>query len=353
MAHVRLGCGDYRVLILERGGETIVDELPWSTVNYGRVLDDMSAGTVTIGEVGMGDDRCCATLADLEAWRHEVAIYRDDEQVWVGPVIDVDYSTSTTTISARDLFAWFEMRILLEDRSFSDADLAYIFDNLATYALGRDNSPNIIVSTHETGITAQRTMLGTEARRIADEMRELGRTGLDFTAYNRLLLCGGIEIALPEVLNVWESAIKRATVTRRGSEAATEVIVTGQAFNEVGDPLIAVVGDVSPIYGLLQAHFAEGAIEDGESLSQQARGRLDMYQVPPLYANVVFSDDAPFGMSDLIPGVKADAKFQCGCLTVAQEMRLQAVNVTAVAGQNATEDVVGTLIPVGREELGV
>lgn len=350
-----LGCGEYRVFVYERGGDVIVEELPWQDVFYGAVLDDTSNATVNVPIAGSrASESCCAALNEIEPWAHEVHIFRDGRVAWIGPITDMrfDGEGGLAIITCRDLFYWFERRIFTRDFDFS-GDMARIFNQMAVVGLEEDGSPNITVQATDTGIEARRTILGSERRRVADEMRELARTGLDFTAKGRTILCGGVEIPTTKTLRVWGPSLRTASLEMRGTDATTHVSMTGllPGVNTESE-LIEEAQETFSRYGLLQTHFSELAIYDEVSLRAAAANRLAFLRRPPRYLIVSFDPNAPFSMDELIPGSRCDVRAEIGCIEVVEEMRLQSlgVSVNATNEGGISESVNGTIIPLGATE---
>lgn len=350
-----LGCGDWRVFITERGGTPILDEMPWQDVFMGRVLDDSSNATVNVPIAGSETaEECCASLKDVEPWAHELNIFRDGELAWVGPVTDLQINDDLAVISARDLFVWFERRIFTEDASFF-GDVGTIFQRYAEITLSIENSMGMSVFAQETGTVATRTILGSERRRVADELRELARTDIDFTALGRVILAGK-EIPGTETLKVWQPSLRTAFLNIRGLDMETEVTVTGVLPGvNTENEIVQTVGGTDTRYGLLQSHQSELGMEDEVSALTMAQNRHDFLSTPPKYLTVSFDPAAPFTFNQLIPGSRCDVRAVIGCFEVIGEMRLQSlgVSVNATAGGGLSESVNGTLTPLGAVEIEV
>lgn len=347
-----IGCGTHRVFVQERGGGTRLAEVRWDSLNYGRRLDDMSAASVTVGAAGLADEECCGILAELTAWEHEVAIYRDSEEAWVGVVLEPEYLSDSVTIPGRDLFQWFERRSLAYDRTFAGEDLADIFASHVADALARDPSPNISVSPTATGIIGDRTVVGAARTRAADAMRELARSGVDFTMKGRTMLVGGEEVPVDAIGIITTDVLDAPKLVPRGLSAASEVTLIGRKPASAAEPVVVTVGGVDPAIGLVELVATEATIEDAASLGAAAQSRLDMLLEPPEYLSGRLLATAPFDFDDLVPGARVEARVRVGCRDAIGAFRLAAVAVDAsVRDDGAQEETVGiTLIPLGTTE---
>lgn len=349
----RLGCGVHRVYIRERGGGDILGEIDYTSLSYSRRLDDMSDGTVTIGADGLSNEACCRALAGVQSWKHELEIYRDDDPVpaWVGPIVEIAWGRSQVSLQARDLFAWFERRVLPFGREFVLTDLGTIFQQYVNDALSGDTSPNINVEVSPVGILGDRFNDPTEFRRAADELRELARSGVDFTMIGRTMQVGGEEVPTSSVGILIDEYFTDVTLTEKGLETATEVIVVGAQDPDIGVPIFGSAGGVELDLGLIQAVHSESSILDENSAAFAAQGRLLMLNPPPSYVEGTLSQDAPIGFSDLIPGAHADLRLRLACKDVDDDFRLQGVGVNASA-ESGQETVQLTFIPLGAVQVG-
>lgn len=118
----RLGCGTPSVFITSRCAQSMACQIDLSDIlriTWTRVLDNVSEAEVEIGLTGDSQQTCCQCLAEVEPFCHELHIWRDGEEVWVGPIEAIRYEKERVTIKARDSLAWFDVRIPNEDVEFS------------------------------------------------------------------------------------------------------------------------------------------------------------------------------------------------------------------------------------------
>lgn len=346
----RLGCGRHRVLLQQRGGGagSVITELPWQTLSYGRVLDGVSAASVTVPVDAAIDDDCCYALGTMTPWEHEIAIWRDGEQAWVGVIGEPSHNQAGVVIPARDLFEWFERRLLPFDRSFTNVDLGLVFRQYLLDALSRDTSPNISVSVGPTGVQGSRSVSATAYRHAADELLEIARNGVDFTVIGRTVVVGGAEVPGPSFGPLTNESLDNATITPRGLIAATEVTMVGARVDDSDEPLARTAGGVSTRLGLVQQVYDESAIQDGPSLQAAAASRLALLGDVPIFVEGILTPEAPVAMADLVPGVRADLRVTAACREASGIWRLAAVSVSASAGdQGESETVKATFEPLG------
>lgn len=340
----RLGCGDYRVFLQRVGGTEILAELHWSTLRFSRRLDDMSDATVEIGTEQ--DEECIAHLGAIDPFTYEIAIWRDGVESWVGPVQDPTYNYDGAIIPARDLFWWFERRLLLTDRTYVATDLAEIAQQYVADALAQDPTPNISITATLTGVLGTRVVTSTLYRRAADELRELARTGLDFTAIARTIRFGGEEIPAHPLVTLTSDIFEVAPARLAGEALANDVYVLGSSGAGVSSPTVGHYGGYD--IPLVQQVYSEPAILDVSSADHAAQTRWDLLRSPPYYITGRLLENAPIAFDDLIPGARVRVAQQVGFRRIVEDMRLLTVDVDA----GATEDGVTEHVRLSLEPLG-
>lgn len=335
------GQGSWTVQVAARGGSPVSFEPEFANLSFSKVLNASGDGRIDVPGDLMGS--CCEMLRSVEPYKDELVAYRDGDLAYVGPVTGLSVGASAQVGSA-DLFSWFDLRFLEQD-FHADGDVASIFRAVFDVAYALDTSPNIAISTRDTGVDAVREFRGVEFRRAADVMRELARTGLDFTMDGRRLLAGGAEVFLDaQPLILHDEGVVSATVSRDASAFATDVAVFGATAETGGVPVTGRATRSQGRYGLVQRSFTELLIEDDTSADANALARLEAMQPAPLRVRAVLSPEAAFGFGDLIPGRRVDVRlFAVTCIEVGQMMRLQQVNVSV----GETEEVSVDLIPIG------
>lgn len=354
--HYRIGCGRHRVVLQTRGGGTQIAEIPYETLTYSRVVDEISDAEVVVGGDSLPQQeraeaiaRCGEVLDQANPWEHEIAIYRDEDdrdewyEAWVGVVLEPDVGEEKATIRARGLFQWFERRRLPTDRNLANTDLAQIFNLFALDALNQDDSPNIVIAPTNAGVTGDRKIFAHDSRRSADELRELSRSGVDWTEFGRVILIGGEEVPTDALARLDGATLRSVRRVRRGLEAGTETTVVGAGGGEETAPIFARAGGTDPDLGLVQRVDQEQGILDTTSAQQAADTRQAFLDTGiPTYVTGTLTEDAPFSHQDLLPGSRVELAIPWP--RVVGDFRLRRVDVLDDA-EGETIDV--EFVPLG------
>lgn len=333
-----------------------------------RRIDDMSSASLSIGHfVGPRQrdfvppppltEDCIGVLENLDPWVHELAFWRDDDLAWVGPVIKSTWHANDIQIDARDLFQWFERRLLERDREYFGVDLADQFLGIASDAMHRDPSPHVHMSPLATGIIGDRTILADAKLRAADQMRELLRAGLDMTMVGRTMVIGGTEIPTADLGILTTDHFDNVELVGDGLNTETESHVVGSSTDSIlgpvsavsGAPIIDGVRTVDPDRGLVQNVVTESGIEDEAQAQAAADSRRDLLSETPRSFSARLLPSAPISFSDLIPGAAADLRVELLAKQVIGEYRLQTVPVRVDQNGNETVGVVFTNLGTTQE----
>jgi len=328
-------------MIQQRCGGSFVCELTDVTdIKFNRILNEVSEATVT------ATFACTSCMSYVDPWRHEIAIYRNDEQVWVGPIIDIEFNTSdqTIVIYGKDLMTWADHRVVeLADIEYAPeaTDLSDAFDWLLNHAYCKDPwcmSWNLT----PTGIPIQRfypsfdkangERWGGSYVAVGEELRTLAEAGVDWTVVNRNLWGGSTEVSNPLGTGVTliDSHFRTPPPIKvTGVKMVNRAISAGGNGGYYGfyDSQIyivpPVIGPIVPslldplqqTYGLLET-FATTDINDDvdttpvgnqvppNPITEDASSRYELLSTPYCFVSGgTLSPDAPvtFNM-DLIPG---------------------------------------------------
>jgi hypothetical protein len=156
---------------------------------------------------------------------------------------------------------------------------------------------------------------------------ELAKTGIDYSAYGRTILCGGEQVpADPYVVLTDEFWIQPPTISARGNDQATQVVVLGKGVTGVATATTAY----TDFYGLLVRTFSENEIEDAPSAQAAANTRLALLQ-DQLYIEAGtgggLKPTAPITLPELIPGIRVRVDSAASCRKVVADFRLKSVKV--------------------------
>lgn len=332
-----------RAVLGRRGGETgDVVELPYSTLNATRPANDVGAASITV-PTGSLDAATRTALAGALAWRDELSVWDDSddrEPLWVGPLQPPTFTRDSVTLPARDLWAWFDHRTLEHDRTYRDVDLGIIFTAHSADALRRDPTPRINVIPTSVGTVGDRVVKATQHLNAGDAMRELCRSGVDFTMAGRTLLLSSARIPGVRLPPLTDHQVDGLS-TLAPANTATEVTVLG-ATRADGTQVFGTAAADAPAEGLLQVVVNEPAVLDGTSARHSAQVTLDASLTPgrPFTATVTGWTRPRL----MVPNGVVRIAVAAGVVTLLGDYRL--TSVTFSAGADGAPSVVGTFVPV-------
>lgn len=343
-AQGRLGVSDYAAQITTRGGARVLGEMEWDTIGYDRGANETGSATVKWFQ---GDASIPPFLIQAEPWEHDLVIWRhaEPEPVFAGPVRTVKYSSGETTVTAKDGTAWFEKRRIHTDQTFENVDLSFIFGKIAGMALEQDPSPALQIITAPCGVVGTRITRAEEAAVAADLLRELSRSGVDWTAVGRRILIGGPSLTDPlGALVLIDEAVLNPTLEKAGDVTITSQIIRWQAASDQMPMLKTVASTQVGLLGLLESVDEEPDIADDASAGVAAQARLDLLSQNPRVVAAVLTADAPTAVNQLIPGRIVDFRLSTLPELAVGETRLQKI---AVAVSQDAEAVTVNTTPLG------
>jgi hypothetical protein len=345
-----LGCGEYEAYIVPRGGGNgeIVAVLEWNELSWGRRLDDTSQASATV------DSDCCDLLQIVRPWRHELAIYRDGELVWVGPVINPSAPVASDhqqwRVEARDLSAWWDHRRIHSDHVYdTPTDLATMFQDFADDAMSVDNSPGLVVVTTPCGVQGTRTILGTQHQMAGLELRDLANIGIDWTLIVREVMAGGAIVpTAPLDVFLDEHFTQPPAANLDGTSQANNWVIRGAGGGTAGDTIYGESSDAAAavLDGILESVDTVTTIESNEAALGAAQTRVALTAAVVGAENAPLAPSAPFPITVLVPGALCPLALQETCIPIFGSYRLQGIDVVA-NGQDGTETVTPIFQPEG------
>lgn len=339
-----LGTSDYVAQITESGGGKALGEMPWTTIGYGRNANATSEATVTWLQ---GDARIPAFLIEAEPWQHDLVIWRvrEPEPVFAGPIRTCSYKKQVQ-IKARDVTAWLEKRHIRSDTEYPDVDLAYIFAKIGAEAMSEDPTPGLDFIAAACGIRGTRVTRAAEAARAADLLRELARSGVDWTVVGRQVLIGGAGLTDPlGTLKLIDEHVIDPGLEKAGESTVTRQIIRWQTANSQAPMLTTVTAPEADTIGLLEDLDEEGDIADATSAGAAAAARLDLRANNPRAVDATLTSQAPTTVNQLIPGRRVDYRVSNLAVMAVGVTRLQKVRV------NVTQN--GEAVSLDTTPLGV
>jgi hypothetical protein len=324
MALRNLSCANYSLWIAQRGGTKLVCKLDVAGISFNRALNGYSEANITVAM----NAKCANALSSVNPWQHELLIFRDEQMVWCGPLIQIRYSPSTSRIHlyARDLWAWTHKRLIEiqgEDYDVEEVDAKDVFEWILNHAYNKQPW-NMTWNLSPTGIPITRYYPGfTEPDRwggqylnCGQELEDISTYGVDFTVINRTLYGGSLVVNPPRDITLKiadQNWVKAPDIAVNGAEMSTRTAVAGGSGGYYGfydDQMYIVESDSDTEFGLLETFITKPELDDEDTtvlpnaITQEAAGRhLLLSQPIALIQGGQLSGNSPFDFNDLIPGM--------------------------------------------------
>lgn len=348
-----LSCGDYDLYIAQRGGQKLVTRLTGaSSIRYNRTLNDFSEANVEVGYSG-----CVSSLTSVNPWQHELLIFRDRKLVWCGPLMNIKYvpSRDQIKIHARDLLAWTEKRFIEieEDYDVEEVDIKEVFGWVLYHGYTKDPW-NMVWYLEDTGLPISRFYPGKYGDRwgglypkVADELRTLSQSGIDYTVINRTMYAGDLEVRPPSKSTLHlsdKSWVEVPEITISGTQMSTRTAVAGGNGGYYGwysDQMwIEETADLP--WGLLET-FTNRADVDADTtelpnvITQEAHARHEFLRQPLAYIEGgQLATVSSFDFNDMIPGVRMKVGLLEAIRDIETDYRLANVDISV---NNDTEKI--------------
>lgn len=344
-----LGCGEARVFLTTRcGGQTICDITDSITsLKYGRLLDDTSQVDITLSLTGAGASARCECVGDSRTWFTSLVVTRGGEVVWgPGPLTNILEKNADVTLTARDITAWLDVRIIHKSHLFVQRPVLDIAMTLLRDAFGPDD-PCGLISKIIVQPPARPTLIDKEVTAgdgyAGDVFRDMARNVLDFTVVGtQIIISEDLEFG-PYGRLTDEDFLAELEVEERGAEAATKWTVNGHGVS-------GSCGGIDPYLGLIEQVAAEDSLLTVRDCTASACARLNGSNPAPIYINIPdgsqLSPDAGVCFDELVPGSLFDVTLLNRCRKVQARNRLTAMSVSISGDGN--EQVGVTLAPAGR-----
>ncbi|MEH0579140.1 hypothetical protein QBA54_32735 [Streptomyces sp. B21-108] len=332
------GCGTHTAAIVDRDGAIVTQADVLLQVEWSRLLDEVSTARVLI----QPDGDCCAALSKVRTWRHKLAIARDGQHVWDGPIIQAEWRFGQVELWASDVLVWLDRRVPHQSITFARRDLTEIAAWLIEDAFAPDDPGHEVTLVGPARVDGGRAYTVDDGQ-TGDHLRDLADTGLDYTAV------GSNIILLPED---WSASVGMLTdadfpeslvVAEDGAQLATRWVVHGDSG------IKGVSGGPDAYYGLLERSVEEKSVTTDESAVAAARSRRAAnYPVPVFLASdeVTLSPEAAVDVAQLVPGWCVDVATQATCRPLTQRLKIAAVKVEE---DGDGESVKVTLAPVSSD----
>lgn len=313
---LQLGCTTgYRAFIVSKDGIPLGD-LPISNVEWHRILDEFSEAII---EVPLSGKDCapCDLIGQIGVWHHELVLLRDGEYVWSGPIVTISVTRALAVITARDLFALMDKRILHETHCYglacggAPADLTVIATALINDAFIVDGHGyqievfNLTVNSLEGGLGERLYLPGEHAWESLQEELQLG---LDATVLGKKIILGAVPFGRTSTLTS-DDFLVDLEYEVNGLETATRTIAKGAAgiIGLATAPNTDANGE-HPYYGLLEFEGNDRQEATTQVFADQVAQDVQDIHFPPAATLITptgarLSPNAPVAISELVPGV--------------------------------------------------
>lgn len=346
-----LGCAQDYQIVIATGEGLVIGQLSPSEVTWGRVIDDISAASVTIP---ISDASCCDILGKIHVWRHWMQIFRAGEYVWGGPIVQVAGGRTQVQIFAKDIFALMQKRIVHEELCFAAdcgglpfdlADIGTILVNDAFY----EGTPPYSVQAVATGIVGEREYKPGENSFSA--LQEALQVGLDATVLGSKIILGKANGLAPfgtTATLTCDDFLGDIETEEDGDNLATRVIVLGTGFVGVALAPNTNAFGVNSYYGLIEyVDSSQSSLASQAAVDQAAQALIAAKYPAPVTlvapSGAALSASAPIPISQLVPGAYTTIIADCLCRPVTAVLVLLSINVQWTAAGEVVNVSYGTV----------
>lgn len=339
-----LGNGTHQVFVNRRGqlGGGVL--LPVISGFASKQKDDTATGQVIVP----GTPACCKQLDTIGPGTHEISIHRNGERdPWfVGPIWDIEEERDDYKITFRDLSSWFDMRVIHNDMSWEDEDLAVVFVDVVNDALFAgpvEDNPGISFDVDPTGVLYTGGVVARTRQYAGQILRGLGKRGVDWFMCGRVLVLRRHQTQ--EKSARWDASF--FVVLPKIRRSLSDYVGFAYALGQTG--VEGIGGGYDPDFGLIERTLADPNLTndfDATAIAEDwaAASGVGSYIDPSKRS--ALSPNAGIRFDDLIPGCVFWVELP-GCPPTAGPLRLCTVRVKWDGGGESVE--VG-LEPVSSQE---
>jgi hypothetical protein len=368
----------HSVMIHDRGGKNRLSEITnVGRVKWSRERDAISGATVTV--YGRACEDQATILNKVRSRRHELVLYRGNDRVWEGPIVEVAWYADRVEIVARDVVSYLDGTPLSKAWPGPDRGGQYYMtdriEDILDYELVTPYtmdvgiaSPDVVTVPRWESSTPPANVLpfldvrtGTVLTRsdtlpfqmtVGEHLRNLARGGLDYTTIGRQILIWDSADSIGQTRTLTEADFYgEVAVFESGTEFAAVAHVSAEGQEE-DENAVGSAGKSDTYYGpwtiIATLDDEEGAdTPDQAALNTQARRQLVGKNPVPLEirldsANLRLSHDLT--IQDLVAGVQIPVLANMNLRKVSQMQRLNALHVEETP---AGETIGVNLIPAG------
>lgn len=305
-----LGCSTYDVWVTERGGGRGLWQLPFTSVGWDRALNDRGTATVDFdGLTGKASSKCCGEFEAVKPWKHELAIFRNTEMIWCGPVTGKTADDKGGHINASDLSVWWKRRRIHQDHIDVQRDLGVLFYEYVRDAMSTDTSPRLDLqfAGGECGVLGDRRVLASEYAIAWPKLQELAESGCDWTVVGRQLITAAGREFFSSVLGTITDGVVAGIedLTHDGAGMANDVAVVGDGVGEAGASVVGRYENAEhqAEYGRHEITVSDSNIRDANSAGFRARSIYELSKNPVrVLSGASLKENFAYGINEMVPG---------------------------------------------------
>jgi hypothetical protein len=330
----RLGCGVPSFFITSRCAGTlscVLDDAV-TRARWTRKLDEVSDAEVTIQLSGDATLACCQCLAETEPWCHELHIWRNGEEVWVGPIQEIEYTSDNIVVRAKDSLAWLGVRVppFNVNRTSVDTELTVVAEDILLLGFGADSPDHTCEYDSRYVVPTgrlEKRYYEAYSMTALDMLQDMAETGINYTTLGRtIVIVGDSDPLTPLVILTDEHIMGEVEVTKDGTVQGNVFYVHYEKNEGLPAQAEAVekycYHDIERIRtGLPNLASAEAV---AEALAKEAAITPRALIVP---AGSRLSPDTPWTINEMVPGARVDVAITRLCLTLTQSFRLMEIEV--------------------------
>lgn len=327
-----LGSGTYSVWIMDRRGTRRIGLLPGVGVEWKRVRQGVSEARIMVA-AGEIDPECCALLGTLKSWAYSIGVWRDDDPVWEGPLINGDYQAGE--LDASDPSVWFGRRRLRSAQHHVAVDAALVMQAYVREAVRPDPVGLTTTIVHNAGAAITRDVPAD--LRIARGEIDAVSPGVPWTVVRRTMRIGRDPSTTPVCVLDDSCFTTPPHPLFDGNGLVTDAIVIGAGTDTAALTGHALAGHADPDQGLHDVIVTASTDSDQFTLDHQAAASIT-YENDSI-SDGVLAPTAPVAINQLVPDALFRIVLAKGCRPVNGLYRLDSVDVSRASGQGESVKV--------------
>lgn len=333
----------YRYLVGDlapSSGNGLRDEIPFSSVKFGHVLNAPGGFSASIGHRHQK-----ATRTNLDPARTAIHVERDGVIVWSGILwtARAGSQSGTLAIGGEGWWSYFRRRRIRLTKTYTATDHLAIAQDLINYAQGiGGGNIGIVVGAEVSGVLRDRTYNGYERKKIGEAIEQLASVqgGFDFAidvAYDGTgTIVKTLRFGYPRRGRVtdlvWDLGANLEDLTQASDGARQANLVDALGAGDADAMLIATAADTSMLsaYPLLEDAITLKDVTVQSTLQAHAAGELQNRRRPVATLPTVLARSAApdTALGSFIVGDSLTVRGTDGWISVDERMRIMGYDVS-------------------------